>query len=67
MTHPRKDSFLRLPDVRRRTGMSTTTIYRKIGLGQFPRQVQVSENAVAWYESDIDRWVAAPMEWQAAA
>lgn len=63
----RHDTLLRLPEVRRRTGLSTTTIYRKMGLGEFPRSTRLSLNVVAWYESDIGRWVAAPLEWKDAA
>jgi prophage regulatory protein len=67
MTDRSKDSFLRLPEVRRRTGLSTATIYRKVTLGQFPDKVQLSANVVAWYESDVNRWIADPMGWAAAA
>lgn len=59
-----RDSFVRLPDVRRRTGLSTPTIYRKMKAGMFPSKIVLSVNVVAWYESDIDRWVANPMGWQ---
>lgn len=62
-----KDSLIRLPEVRRRTGLSTATIYRKVASGDFPAKVQLSANVVAWYESDINRWVADPMGWTAAA
>lgn len=67
MSDRRKDCLLRLPDVKRRTGLSTATIYRKVKGGAFPRKVQLSANVVAWYESDIDAWVADPMGWRAAA
>ncbi len=62
-----KDNLLRLPQVRKRTGLSVPTIYRKIGLGEFPKQVKLSVHVVAWYEQDIDRWVADPMGWRTAA
>ena len=62
-----KDSLIRLPAVKRRTGLSRTTIYRKIGKGAFPEPTPISEGLVAWYESDIDAWVANPMGWAAAA
>jgi prophage regulatory protein len=58
-----KDSLVRLPEVKRRTGLSTATIYRKMGTGDFPAKVQLSVNVVAWYMSDIDAWVADPMGW----
>jgi prophage regulatory protein len=62
-----RDSLVRLPEVRSRTGMSTATIYRKMDLGQFPAKIVLSANIVAWYESDINAWVADPMGWQTAA
>ena len=63
----RKDRLIRLPEVRNRTGLSTATIYRKMEDGSFPRHHKLSVHVVAWYESDVDRWVAAPMEWSEAA
>jgi prophage regulatory protein len=67
MTDRSKDSLIRLPEVHRRTGLSTATIYRKMGQGTFPAKVQLSINVVAWYESDIGRWVSDPLGWQIAA
>ena len=60
----RRDNLLRLKDVKARTGLSRTTIYRRIGAGTFPRSEPISEGLVAWYESDIDAWVANPMGWR---
>jgi prophage regulatory protein len=56
----RKDRLLRLPAVRERTGLSTPTIYRRQAEGTFPKSVKIGLNAVAWYESDIDEFVASP-------
>jgi prophage regulatory protein len=56
----RKDRLLRLPAVRERTGLSTPTIYRRQADGTFPKSVKIGLNAVAWYESDIDEFVASP-------
>lgn len=67
MTDRSKDSLLRLPVVKQRTGLSTTTIYRKMGEGTFPASVRLSVNVVAWYQGDIDRWVADPLGWREAA
>ncbi len=62
-----KDSLCRLPEVKRRTGLSTATIYRKMATGDFPMKIQLSANVVAWYMSDIDAWVANPMGYHKAA
>jgi len=63
MTDRTTDSLVRLPEVRRRTGLSTATIYRKMERGEFPSRVRLGANVVAWYESDVGRWVADPLGW----
>lgn len=62
-----RDSLVRLPEVRRRTGLSTPTIYRKMKVGEFPVRIALSANVVAWYESDINRWVSDPLGWGLSA
>lgn len=54
------DRILRLPTVLSRTGLSRSTLYRKIGEGTFPRQVQISIHGAGWNESEINRWIADP-------
>jgi prophage regulatory protein len=49
--------FLRIRQVMQVTGLSRMTIYRLEIAGQFPRRRQLSGNAVAWMESDIETWV----------
>ena len=51
------DSFLRLKEVLRITGLSRTSLYRYIDAGRFPRQVQVGPQVVAWSAADVARWV----------
>jgi prophage regulatory protein len=48
--------FLRLPSVRRRTGLGRSTIYRLIAERKFPAPVRLASRAVAWRASDLDRW-----------
>ncbi|AXC66131.1 AlpA family transcriptional regulator [Salmonella enterica] len=50
-------SLLELHDVIRRTSLSKATIYRKMSNGQFPKQRQISERRVAWYEEDVNEWI----------
>ena len=52
------DQFLRLDAVRSRTGLGRSTIYRLIAASRFPRPVQLSDRAVGWRKSDLDRWSA---------
>lgn len=62
---PAPDKILRLKTVRDRTGLSRSTIYRKIAEGTFPRQVKVSVHGAGWHESAINCWVADPPAYRA--
>jgi prophage regulatory protein len=48
--------FLRLPEVKLRTGESHSSIYRKIASGVFPKPIKIGPNASAWIESEIDAY-----------
>jgi prophage regulatory protein len=63
---PEPDRIIRLRTVLSRTGLSRSTIYRKIAEGTFPAQLKISTNGAGWRESDINRWVANPVGWRAA-
>lgn len=54
------DRIVRLKTVLARTGLSRSTLYRKIGEGTFPRQVAISAHGAGWHESAINRWIADP-------
>ncbi|WP_313534342.1 AlpA family phage regulatory protein [Sphingomonas sp.] len=58
------DSLLRIGNVRRRTGLSTATIYRREAAGTFPRKIRLSSKCVRWYESDIGRFIADPSQYK---
>ncbi|MBR0947515.1 prophage regulatory protein [Bradyrhizobium japonicum] len=58
------DRIVRLKTVLARTGLSRSTIYRKIAEGTFPAQLRISMNGSGWHESDIDCWVANPTDWR---
>jgi prophage regulatory protein len=49
--------ILRLPEVRRRTGLSRSTIYSLMRLGDFPRAIPLSARSVGWLESEIEKWI----------
>jgi len=61
---PEPDRIIRLKTVLSRTGLSRSTIYRKITEGTFPAQIKISVNGSGWRESDINRWVADPASWR---
>jgi prophage regulatory protein len=67
MTGEQRNRLVRLPEVKDRTGLSRTSIYRKMEAGEFPLAIKLSTNAVAWRETELEQWIAAPMEWRAAA
>ncbi len=52
-----KERFLRLADVKTRTGLSRSTIYLNIANGLFPRPVSLGLRSVGWLESEIDAWM----------
>ena len=58
------DRIVRLKTVLFRTGLSRSTIYRKIAEGTFPAQLKISTNGIGWHESDINRWIADPASWR---
>lgn len=53
----KKEKFLRLPEVKARTGLSRSTIYVLIGQNAFPRHVPLGMRCVGWLESEIDAWI----------
>ncbi len=58
------DRIIRLRTVLARTGLSRSTIYRKIAEGTFPAQLRISANGAGWHESDINRWITNPVAWR---
>jgi prophage regulatory protein len=55
------DRIIRLKTVLERTGLSRSTLYRKIADGTFPRQVPISIHGAGWYESAVQQWIANPI------
>jgi prophage regulatory protein len=53
--------ILRLNKVLDRTGLSRSTLYRKIERRTFPKPVRISERCVGWREGDIEGWLRDPM------
>ena len=47
-------TFLRLPEVRRRTGKSRSSIYQGMKDGSFPKAIPIGPRAVAWWELEIE-------------
>lgn len=49
--------ILRLPEVKRLTSLSRSTIYLRISLGQFPKPISLGGRAVGWLDSEIQEWL----------
>ena len=52
-----KYRMMRLPEVKKITGLSRSTIYFRIAAGTFPKQVPLGGRAVGWLENEIQEWV----------
>ena len=64
MTPTTPDRILRLNAVLDRTGLSRSTLYRKIEAGTFPAQVRIATRCTGWRESAVSEWLRNPMSYQ---
>lgn len=55
------DNILRIQTVLKRTGLSRSTMYRKMGNGTFPENIRISTRCVGWRESAVNAWLRNPM------
>ena len=51
-------TFLRLPHLIARLGLSGTTIWRMRRRGEFPQPVRLSPGCIGWRERDVEAWIA---------
>ena len=51
------DPILRMSEVVAVTGLSRSTIYRRMAEGQFPRSVKLGKGRVGWRESEVQEWL----------
>ena len=51
------ERFLRFSEVQSKTGLPRSTIYWKIGRGEFPRPVKIGGRAVAFLSGQIEEWM----------
>ena len=49
--------LLRFPEVRRRTGLSRSTVWRLERKGEFPVHCRISSGAVGWVEGEVQQWL----------
>jgi prophage regulatory protein len=50
--------LLRLPQVKARTGLSRSELYRRIAIGTFPAPIKIGARASAWNSIEIECWIA---------
>ena len=53
-----QERLLRRPEVEKRTGIPTSSLYRLMRAGQFPTPIKIGTRAVAWSEAEIAEWLA---------
>lgn len=49
--------LLRLPQVKARTGLSRSELYRRIAIGTFPAPIKIGARASAWSSTEIECWI----------
>ncbi len=55
------DRIIRIGTVLQLTGLSRSTLYRKVQRGEFPKQIKLSERCAGWRQSSINAWMRNPM------
>ncbi|RVH49316.1 helix-turn-helix transcriptional regulator [Sinorhizobium meliloti] len=53
----RGDRLLTLREVMSLTSLGSSTIYRRMKTGKFPKPKRLSEACVRWRESEIEKWM----------
>jgi prophage regulatory protein len=54
--------LIRLPEVLKMTGLSRSSVYRRVDAGTFPKAVALGGRSVAWVEEEIKAWIEARIE-----
>lgn len=55
------ERILRIGTVLLVTGLTRSTLYRKIQRGEFPKQIKLSERCAGWRQSAVTDWMRNPM------
>lgn len=51
------ERLLKIAEVERLTSLDRSDIYKRMKNGEFPKNVKTSIRAVAWIESEIEKWI----------
>ncbi|MGH8603579.1 MAG: helix-turn-helix transcriptional regulator [Gammaproteobacteria bacterium] len=55
-------NLIRLPEVKRITGLSRSTIYLLMRKGKFPEPIKITAVATAWLETEVSAWIQSRIE-----
>ncbi len=56
------ERIIRRPQVESLTGLSRSTIYRRMEEGSFPKSISIGGRLQGWIESDIQGWITKQIE-----
>lgn len=54
--------ILKLPEVKRITGLSGSSVYRLISKSEFPKQIKLSSRSSGWIKSEVEQWLQERIE-----
>ena len=52
------NQLLKLSEVKQMVGLASSTIYRKVGGGEFPAPLQLGPRTVRWRRGELETWLA---------
>ncbi len=52
-----RQNILRLPEVKKLTGLSRTTIYVYMKENRFPKHIKLGPRCNGWLEDEVDQWI----------
>lgn len=53
----KENRIIRLRELKKLTGLSTTTIWRKERENTFPKRLRIAKRAVGWKHNEINQWI----------
>ena len=56
------EGLVKLPAVLNATGLSRSTLYARVKIGEFPAPVKLGERAIAWRVESVRAWIAQRIE-----
>lgn len=53
-----QNRFIRMPDLRKKVGLSKSQIYKLIQQDEFPEPVKLGKKVSVWVDSEVDEWMS---------